>query len=129
MPHLSFEFSPGIEQVVDMPAFATAMRDAILATGEFPLGGTRVRGHRADICVVADGGAHDFLDMTFRIGAGRSDDVKAQVTEALYHAAEEALRPALAERSFALSLELIEMNGTLSVKRFNTIREHLDTKR
>lgn len=125
MPHLSFEYSAGLEDTVDLQKFAATMRDAIIETGEFPLGGTRVRGHRADICVVADGGAHEFLDITFRIGAGRSDDVKAKVTEALYAAAEAFLRPALAKRSFALSLELLEMNAAFSIKRFNTTRDHL----
>lgn len=125
MPHLSFEYSAGLEAAVDLNDFAAAMRDAIMATGEFPLGGTRIRGHRADICVVADGGAHDFLDITFRIGVGRADDVKVKVADALYTAAETWLRPALAERSFALSFELIEMDGALSIKRFNTIRDHL----
>lgn len=125
MPHLSFEYSPGLQDTVDLPRFAMVMRDAIIKTGEFPLGGTRVRGHCADICVVADGGPHDFLDITFRIGVGRSQDIKAAVVEALYSAAEGFLRPAMADRSFALSLELIEMDGALSIKRFNTVRDHL----
>ena len=125
MPHFSFEYSPGLESVVDLPAFAVAMRDAIMATGEFPLGGTRVRGHRADICIVADGGAHEFLDITFRIGVGRPQTTKAAVVEALYSAAEAFLRPTLADRSIALSFELLEMDGELSIKRFNTVRDHL----
>ena len=125
MPHLSFEYSAGLEDIVDLPGFAATMRDAIISTGKFPLGGTRVRGHRADICVVADGGDHEFLDITFRIGAGRSQDLKAQVVEALYTAAEDVLRPVMGTRSFALSLELLEMDATLSLKRFNTVRDHL----
>ena len=111
----------GVPAVVDL----VAMRDAIIATGEFPLGGTRVRGHCADICVVADGGAHDFLDITFRIGVGRSQATKEAAVEALYAAAEAFLRPTMEKRSFALSLELLEMDGALSLKRFNNIRDHL----
>ncbi|MGB0927378.1 MAG: 5-carboxymethyl-2-hydroxymuconate isomerase [Pikeienuella sp.] len=125
MPHLSFEYSAGLEAKVDLNAFADAMRDAIMATGEFPLGGTRVRGYRADVCVLADGGEHDFLDIIFRIGSGRTDETKKTVVEALYAAAEEFLRPSLGESSFALSFELLEMNAAFSVKRFNTVRDHL----
>lgn len=125
MPHLSFEYSADLGNAVDLPGFAVAMRDAIIETGEFPLGGTRVRGHCADTVVVADGGAHNFLDMTFRIGAGRSQETKEVVVEALYAAAEAFLRPALANRSFALSLELQEMDAALAIKRFNTVRDHL----
>ncbi|MGB0854930.1 MAG: 5-carboxymethyl-2-hydroxymuconate isomerase [Pikeienuella sp.] len=125
MPHLSFEYSAGLEAKVDLNAFADAMRDAIMATGEFPLGGTRVRGYRADVCVLADGGEHDFLDIIFRIGSGRTDETKKTVVEALYAAAEEFLRPSLGGSSFALSFELLEMNAAFSVKRFNTVRDHL----
>ena len=66
MPHLSFEYSAPLEDRADLPGFASAIRDAMVETGVFPLAGTRVRGHRADISVTADGGAHDFLHMTLK---------------------------------------------------------------
>ena len=68
---------------------------AMVDTGVFPLAGTRVRGHRADISVTADGGAHDFLHMTLKMGVGREEAVKADVAEAIYAAAEAWLKPRL----------------------------------
>lgn len=127
MPHLSFEYSPGLETVADLPAFAAAMRDAMAATGLFPLGGVRVRGHRADVCLVADGGPHQFMDIAVRLGAGRSLEAKRAAAEALYAAAEGFLKPCLAGRAFALSLEMREIDPELSIKRFNTIHDHLKT--
>ena len=126
MPHLSFEYSSNIEARADLHGFAAAMRDAMVATGAFPLAGTRVRGHRADISVTADGGDHDFLHMTLKMGVGRDTSVKEEIAEALYAAAEDWLKPRLANASVAVSLELLELPGpTLSIKRFNTVRDHL----
>ena len=42
MPHLSFEYNDITDKAIDMQAFATAMRDACMATGEAPLAGVRV---------------------------------------------------------------------------------------
>lgn len=125
MPHLSFEYSAGLEALVDLPAFAAAMRDAMAATGLFPLGGIRVRGHRADVSLVADGGPHHFVDMAVRLGSGRSLEARKVAAEAIYAAAETFLRPCAAGGGFALSLEMREIDPELSIKRFNTIHEHL----
>ena len=126
MPHLSFEYSAPLEGAADLPGFAAAMRDAMIETGVFPLAGTRVRGHRADIAVTADGGGHDFLHMTLKIGVGRDEATKSAVAEAIYAAAEAWLKPRLAGASVAVSLELVELPPpSLSIKRFNTVRDHL----
>lgn len=125
MPHLSFEYSGGVETWADMAAFADHMRRAMLATGVFPPGGVRVRGFRADAASVADGGPHDFLDMTLRLGAGRDAATKRRAVEALYAAAEAFLAPLAAERSFALSLEAREIDPDLSLKRYNSVRDQM----
>ena len=125
MPHLSIEYSAGLEDKADVPAFLAHMRDAIVAApGDFPLGGTRVRAHRADHSVVADGGAHDFMHMIFRIGAGRDLATRQAAAEAVYAAAEAFLKPHVTG-SFALSFELVVMDPDTAIKRWNTVREHL----
>ncbi|QIE54839.1 5-carboxymethyl-2-hydroxymuconate Delta-isomerase [Pikeienuella piscinae] len=126
MPHLSFQYSAGLEARADPGALAATLRDAMLATGLFPLGGIRVRGFRADVAVIADGGAHDFVDMELRIGAGRDEAAKAAAAETIYAAAENWLRPRIGDGGFALSLELREIDAALSIKRFNTIRDYLE---
>ena len=126
MPHLSIEYSPGLDDKADMTAFCAAMRDAIVkAPGEFPIGGTRVRAFRADHVAVADGEGHEFLDMIFRIGAGRDLATRQAATEALYGAAEAHLRPLIGDGSIAVSFELQVMDADVSVKRWNTIRDHM----
>lgn len=124
MPHLSFEYSRGLGRMADLDAFADGMRDAMLASGVFPLGGIRVRGFEADVQAIADGDDYHFLDMIVRMGAGRSDDTKVEVADALYDAARALLEPQVTT-PFMLSLEIVEIDPTLSRKAWNTVHAAL----
>ncbi|HHL21597.1 MAG TPA: 5-carboxymethyl-2-hydroxymuconate Delta-isomerase [Aliiroseovarius sp.] len=126
MPHLSFEYSRGLETHFDPDAFAAACRDALLATGKCPPGGIRVRGFQADAQAIADGrpGLH-FLDMVLRLGAGRGPAVKQAIGDGLYRAAEGFLRPVLGDMPFILSLEIREIDPELSWKNWSTIHAAL----
>ncbi|MEO1688317.1 MAG: 5-carboxymethyl-2-hydroxymuconate isomerase [Pseudomonadota bacterium] len=130
MPHLSFEYSANLEPAADLPGLCAALRDAMVGTGLFPLGGIRIRGFRADHWLIADGaGADDaFLHMTASIGAGRSAQDRAAAREAIYAAAETWLRPRLAGRPFALSLDLQEIAPGAGEKRWNTVHDRLGTR-
>jgi len=129
MPHLTVEFSANILGDVDMPAFCAAMRDAMVATGIFPLGGVRVRAFPCETYVIGDGDAsYGYLNMICRIGAGRDEAVRLAAAEAIYDAAEAFLRPAVGGRPFALSLDLAELDPVTSLKRYNSIHEALKAK-
>ncbi len=126
MPHLRFDHSPGLDQLVDLAAFAQYMRAAMVDTGLFPLGGIRVRGHAADVHAVADGAPHwHWLDMELRIGQGRPDADRARATEQLYAAARAWLEPRLGTQPFALGLEIREIDPRFSAKAWNTIHSAL----
>lgn len=129
MAHLSFEYSANLEADMDLQAFSNIMRDAMRDSGVFPLGGIRVRGTRVDVCAVASGEENlGFIDMTVRMGQGRDAETRAAVTEQLYAAAEKWLKPHVGDRPFALSLEVMEIEASLSEKRFNTLHEFLKAK-
>ena len=126
MPHLTLEYSANIEEAADMPAFCAAMRDAMVATGIFPLGGIRVRAFPCRTYVIADGDpAHGYMHMICRVGRGREAAVLEGAAEAIYAAAEGFLKPRLEGRPFALSLDLDELPERTSLKRWNTVHEAL----
>lgn len=126
MPHLSFEYSNGLETKADLTAFARHLRDAMLATGNFPLAGTRVRGHRCDISVIADESADfEFIHMVCDIGAGRDVTTRQAAAQKIYDEAEAWVAKYLGGEALALSLTLREMPPETSVKRYNTIRNHM----
>lgn len=126
MAHLSFEYSASLEADLDMQAFCDHLRDAMVESGVFPLGGIRVRGTRVDVSTVASGADEiGFIDMTLRMGMGRDEDVRVAVTETIYAAAEAWLKPRVGERPFALSLEVMEIESRFAEKRFNTVHQFL----
>ena len=129
MPHLYFDYNAAVAERCDMAAFAETMRQAIPTVGPFPVAGVRVRGFQADVAAIADGGAHGYLHMQFRIGSGRDLETRRSAADALYAAAEAWLAPRIGALPFALSLEIFELPGDgTSLKRFNTIRDHLAEK-
>jgi len=129
MPHLTLEYSANLAGDVDIAAFCAVMRDAMVATGIFPLGGIRVRAFAAEIYVIADGAPeHAYLNMICKIGHGRDEATRATAAEALYDAAEAYLSPLVGDRPFALSLDMSELDPATSLKRFNTIHAYLKAR-
>ena len=126
MPHLTIEYSANVEDRADIPGFCAAMRDAMVETGIFPLGGIRVRAFPCHTYVVADGGGDcGYLHMICRVGHGRDQETRLAAAETIYAAAEAWLKPRMAHRPFALSLDLDELHPVTSLKRFNTIHAYL----
>lgn len=117
MPHIIVEYSANVEPDVDMAAFCETMRVAAAGVEEFPVPGIRVRAHRADIAVMADGNPrHGFIDIHVRIGAGRTGAVKRAAAESLFEAARNSLAPVMERRPLALSLEMREIDPDLGFK-------------
>lgn len=126
MPHLTIEYSANLEDDVDMAAFCAAMRDAMIATGIFPLGGIRVRAFPCHTYVIADGTPEfAYLHMICRVGHGRDEKTRLKAADQMYGAAEEFLKTLVGDRPFALSLDLDELHPVTSLKRFNTIHAAL----
>ena len=117
MPHISIEYSGNLEEVVDMSAFCEALRVAGVETGVFPMAGIRVRAFRADHYAVADGDPkHGFIDIAVRLREGRPQEKKEAATEHLFAAARSFLAPTFAKHSIALSLEMRDIDASLSPK-------------
>ncbi|WP_432449647.1 hypothetical protein [Aliiroseovarius marinus] len=122
MPHLSFEYSTGLGQQADLRSLAEVMRAALVATGQCPVGGIRVRGFEADIDAIGDGaGGYHFLDMILRLGQGRDEATREAIADTLYGAVEDALRPQMGNTPFILSLEVQDIETRFSRKSWSTI--------
>ncbi len=117
MPHLRLEYSANLEEKADMAAVCAVALEAILATGIFELGAPRVRAYPAPHYAIADRHAENaFLDMVFRMGAGRSDTDKKRTGESIMAAVAAELAPLFAAPHFALSLEIVEIDAAMSWK-------------
>lgn len=117
MPHLSIEYSPGLEAHADMGGLCRAVYEAMKAAGIFPLGGIRVRAYKADHCIIADDHPdNDFAAMTLTVGAGRSTEALQAAGDLVFRAAQEALAGPMATPHFALSLYIQVADPDLSWK-------------
>ena len=125
MAHLAIEYSANLEPEIDMDAFCDHLRQAMIATGIFPLPGIRVRAYPATHVSVADGDPkHGFVDLSLRLRGGRPAEAKAAATQSIFDAAEAFLRPMMDRRSLALSFEMRDIDPDLSPKT-GSIRDHL----
>lgn len=118
MPHLRLEYSANLDQRADMSAVCRAAHEAILTTGLFEIGAPRVRACPAPHYAIADRHVENgFVDMVFRLGAGRSAEDKKRAGDAIMAAVAAELAPLLAAPHFALSLEVVEIDPALSWKK------------
>ncbi|MGH6616646.1 5-carboxymethyl-2-hydroxymuconate Delta-isomerase [Sphingomonas sp.] len=96
---------------------AAAMRDA---DGVFPPGGIRARGIRLEDYVIADDSGQDaFVNITIRMGAGRSAEFKAAFFGGLFAEVKAHLEPVFERRYLALSMYVDEADEAGSFKHNN----------
>jgi 5-carboxymethyl-2-hydroxymuconate isomerase len=118
MPHISIEYSANLDAKIDMAALCGDVKRTLLATGLFELGAVRVRAFGAgSYAITDDHPANAFVDVSVRMGAGRSDADKKRLGEALFALLGERFAAELAEPHFALSLEIREIDPELSWKK------------
>lgn len=125
MPHFILEYSSNLEPDVDIGALCEEIRRTAAAIDAFPMPGIRVRAFRADHYAIADGNPkHGFIDISIRLREGRPPAVKEAASAEIFEAARAFLAPVMTRRSIALSLEMRDIDASLSPKT-GTIRDHL----
>ncbi|AZO57188.1 MULTISPECIES: 5-carboxymethyl-2-hydroxymuconate Delta-isomerase [unclassified Mesorhizobium] len=128
MPHFSIEYSANLDAKVDMNELCALVLRTVLDTGLFETGAVRVRAFRTDAYAIADRLPENaFLDMSFRIGTGRSAEDKKRTGEAVFTAVSQYLATLFETPHFALSLEIREIDPVLSWKK-NAIHPRLRGK-
>ena len=125
MPHFQIDYSPNLEERLDIVGLCRVLRDAAAATGVFPLAGIRIRATACSHFLIADGNPeHAFLDISIRLRAGRDKLTRKMATEAIFAAAESFCHPLMTSSSFMLSLEMRDMDPELSPKA-SSIRQYM----
>ncbi len=128
MPHFNIEYSSNLDGRVDFKALSERVLDTIVETGLFEAGAVRVRAFRAEACAVADKLPENaFIDMSFRVGAGRSVEDRKRTGERIFAVVTQELSRLFATPHFALTLEIREIDPELSWKK-NAIHPRLRLK-
>jgi 5-carboxymethyl-2-hydroxymuconate isomerase len=125
LPHLIVEYSANIEDQIALDALLDKLHSCALRTGVFPIGGLRVRAHRADAYRIADlAPDNGFVHVTAIIGHGRPLDVQQRAGEELLAALTEHLEPLYGRSPLAISLNVQESHPVLNFKK-NNLHEHV----
>lgn len=125
MPHLTMEYSANLDGSVDFDGLCKALLKALLDSGLVERGAPRVRAIRCDAYAIADDlEANSFIDMSLRLGTGRSAQEKRTLGEAIVAATRPLLATQFEHPHFALSLEVREIDPDLSWK-LNTMHARL----
>jgi 5-carboxymethyl-2-hydroxymuconate isomerase len=125
MPHFILEHSGNLtNESLDLDGLFTRLIDEAVGTGIFPLAGIRCRAHYCEYFRIADGTAtFGFVHLHVRIGAGRTEEQKANAAKVLFTVLTEHLSALYDSQGLAISFELSE----LSTHKFNhnNLRDYL----
>ena len=125
MPHLIVEYSANVEEQLGLDDLLDKLHATALETGVFPLGGLRVRAHRADRYRIADKDpANAFVHVTAMIGHGRPLDVRQSAGAQLFATLTAHLGPLFDRSPLAISLNVQEFHPVLNYKK-NNLHEYV----
>jgi 5-carboxymethyl-2-hydroxymuconate isomerase len=125
LPHLIVEYSANIEDRIALDELLEKLHARALETGVFPLGGLRVRAHRAEHYLIADKAPDNgFVHVTAMIGHGRALDVQQRAAEQLFAALTEHLAQLFSASPLAISLNVQEFHPVLNFKQ-NNLHEYV----
>ena len=125
MPHLIVEYSANVEKLIAVDELLDKLHACALDTGVFPLGGLRVRAHKAEHYRIADKAPDNgFVHVTGLIGHGRPLDVQQRAGERLFAVLTAHLERLFAQRPLAISLNIQEFHPVLNFKK-NNLHEYV----
>jgi 5-carboxymethyl-2-hydroxymuconate isomerase len=122
---MHIDHSPGLGAQLDIPALCRVLRDKAVETGVFPLAGIRIRVIECDYALIADGNPdHAYLDISVRLRGGRDLETHRNAVQLLFDATKQQCEPLLEKASFALSMEMRDIDPELNPKT-SSIRRYL----
>ena len=121
MPHFIVEYTDNIKEESNMAKLFEDIHNVLIARDSiFPIGGLRSRAIELNDYRVADGLEDDaFIHAVLKIGAGRSEELKKEICEALFEVMKEHFALLMSRRYLALSMELVEFSDAGTYKQNN----------
>lgn len=111
MPHCILEYSANVPGRPDLRSLLLRLHEALAATGEFRLRDVKSRAVRHEVFAVEDGAAdRSFVALEIRILEGRSDALKAAVSERALELLTDAFPEAFASGRCSFSVEVSDLH-------------------
>jgi 5-carboxymethyl-2-hydroxymuconate isomerase len=111
MPHCTLEYSANVPDRPDARRLLAEVHEALMSTGLFTLADIKSRAVRQEQFVIGDGdAARVFATLTIEILEGRSDEVKAEISEAALAVLARHFPASLAERTCSLTVQVRDIH-------------------
>lgn len=112
LPHFIVEYTDNIKNEANISKLFEKIHKVLIARDPvFPIGGIRSRAIEVNHYRIADGAEDDaFVHAVLKIGAGRSDEIKKEVCDALFEVMKDHFSFLMSNRYLALSMELSEFS-------------------
>ena len=112
LPHFIVEYTDNIKNEANISKLFEEIHKVLIARDPvFPIGGIRSRAIEVNHYRIADGAEDDaFVHAVLKIGAGRSEEIKKEVCDALFEVMKNHFSILMSNRYLALSMELIEFS-------------------
>jgi 5-carboxymethyl-2-hydroxymuconate isomerase len=111
MPHCILEASGNLLDQPDWAGLLGEINHTLVATGLFAAADIKSRFLRHDVFAIGDGdGDQAFVTLTVQILGGRTDDVKAQLSEALLPVLTRAFPRTFAEMKCSLTVQITDIH-------------------
>ncbi len=118
MPQITIEYSYGVEWGVDIQALAKALHETATGSGVFPVGAVRTMARPCVASFVGDGElVNAFVNISVRIGPGRSLELKQKLTKMFFDAAQAHTVSLFEKRPAGLQIELSEHDPAFTLSR------------
>ncbi|HEX7554941.1 MAG TPA: 5-carboxymethyl-2-hydroxymuconate Delta-isomerase [Geothrix sp.] len=111
MPHCILEASDNLLDQPDWAGLLRAVNGTLAATGLFKVADIKSRCLRHEVFAIGDGAADQaFVTLNVQILGGRSDEVKAQLSEALLPLLTRAFPRTLAQMKCSLTVQITDIH-------------------
>jgi 5-carboxymethyl-2-hydroxymuconate isomerase len=111
MPHCILEYSANVPDRPDLGRVLADVHAALTATGEFTLADIKSRAVRHEQFLIGDGDpARVFVTLTVQILGGRSDEVKARISDGLLAVLARHYPESLAGRTCSLTVQVCDIH-------------------
>lgn len=125
MPHIQIDYSAHLEQAVRDGRLVQQVHQAALASGVFPVWGTRTFARPVPHGVIGNGDpGNGFVQIQVRIAPGRDLALRQRVMRELFAAVEAAMAPQFACGRIGCQLEVSEFDPAVNIYRNNLAETH-----
>lgn len=121
MPHFIVEYTDNLKVDIKVEQLLKDVHQILIDRKDtFPIGGIRSRAIELTDYRVADGLEDDaFVHAALKIAAGRSEEIKAEVCDAIFEVIKAHFDETMNKRYLALSMELVEFSDSGTYKQNN----------